>query len=172
MASPEIREFSPEYEVNRLKKMLLLPITSIVFDDRYEYGKRYLDDNMDFIKMYAKLYINDELVGTIQYSSDKWGPMYYTDKTEIDWDKIYHQYQDTILDKIYKQEPLATTVEIINDERAHSLSIKDRNGIPIKIAYCDYLNEEWNVVVGGLNPITRVKLTTVKLYPPRANTDL
>jgi hypothetical protein len=166
MATPEMREFSLEYEVSRLKKMLLLPITNIVFDDRYEYGKLYLDDNMDLIKMYAKLFVN-ELVGTIQYSSDRWGPMYYTDKTEVEWDKIYRQYQHIILEKIYRQEPLAATAEVINDESFYSLSVKDKNGIPIKIAYCDYLDDEWRVVIGGLDPDRKkVKLITVKLYPP------
>jgi hypothetical protein len=166
MATPEMREFSPEYEVGRLKKMLLLPITNVVFDDRYEYGKQYLDDNMDFIKIYAKLYVNDELVGTIPYASDRWGPMYHTDKAEVDWDKIYREYQQVILEKIFQQEPLAATAEIINDPSFHSLSIKDKNNIPIKIAYCNYLDDEWNVVVGELNPVIKVKLTTVKLYPP------
>ena len=166
MTTPEIREFSLDYEVGRLRKMLRLPITNVVFDDRYEYGKQYLDDNWDFIKIYAKLFVNDELVGTIPYASDRWGPMYHTDKVEVDWDNIYRQYRQIILEKIYQQEPLADTVEVINNKSFYSLSVKDRNSIPIKRAYCNYDNDEWNVVVGGLDPVEKVILTRVTLHPP------
>ncbi|HTE00773.1 MAG TPA: hypothetical protein VK668_15885 [Mucilaginibacter sp.] len=66
-------EFSLAHEVAKLRKILLLPITNIVFDDRYEYGKQYLDADMDYIRIYAKIYVNDDLIGTIPYMSDRWG---------------------------------------------------------------------------------------------------
>jgi hypothetical protein len=73
MKIPEIREFSMAYEVDKLRTMLRLPITNIVFDDRYEYGKSYLNEDFRLTVIYAKLYIDENYIGDIPYMSDKWG---------------------------------------------------------------------------------------------------
>jgi hypothetical protein len=163
----EIREFSLAYEVDKLKKMLGVPITNIVFDEKYEYGKRYLNDDMTLTTIYAKLYVNDDLIGTIPYISDKWGPGYFNNNDdELAWYKIYQQFQQVIFDKIVQQEPLAATVEI---KGYKSLHVKDKDGTVIKIAYCNYINDEWNAIVGGLNPVIIRKEVTVSITPPPFN---
>jgi hypothetical protein len=156
--------FQRPYEVEKLRKMLRVPITNIEFDERYEYGKLYLDDQLALTIIYAKLYVHDELIGIIPYMSDKWGPMYDTSKQhELAWDKIYLQFQQVIFDKILEQEPLAVYAEI-RDFR--SLFVKDKNNIVIKVAFCNYIDDEWNIVVGGPNVERRKKVVTVFLQPP------
>lgn len=165
MKSAEIREFSMVYEVDRLVKMLRLPITHIEFDERYEYGKLYLDENQDLTVIHAKLYVNDDCIGTIPYISDKWGPGYLSSNTnELAWDKVYQQFQPVIFDKVVKLEPLAATAEVI---KIRMLLIKNKDGLPINTAYCDYIgNNEWDVVLGGLNPQERVKTSTYTRKAP------
>jgi len=166
MAAPETRPFSLAYEIDKLKKRLLLPITNIVFDSRYEYGKLYLDDDMSLIKIYAKLYIDDDFIGTIPYMSDRWGPMYDTAKLdEIAFDKIYQRFQYIIFDKIIGQEPRAATVELVNNN-LEPLYVRDKSGAVINTAFCVYVNNEWNVVLAGPNPVTKMKVTNVVLNPP------
>ena len=169
MATPEIRPFNLTYEINKLKKILLLPITNIVFDDRYEYGRRYLDDDMSLTKIYAKLYIDDDFIGTIPYMSDRWGPMY--DNSALDdiaFDKIYELYQQIILDKIIEQEPYAATVELVKNN-FEPLYIKDKNGTVINTAFCNYVDNDWNVALAGPNPVINTKITNVVLIPPPLN---
>jgi len=166
MIIPEIRPFSLAYEIEKLKKFLLLPITNVVFDDRYEYGKLYLNDDMSLTKIYAKLYINDNFIGTIPYMSDKWGPMYDTSALDdIAFNKIYELYQQIIFEKIIEQEPHAATVELVNNN-FEPLYVKDKNGAIINTAFCNYINGDWNVALAGPNPKISVKVTKVVLTPP------
>jgi hypothetical protein len=163
-----IRKFSLAYEVNKLKKILELPITNIVFDERYEYGKRYLDEGMNLITIYGRLYVNDDFIGTIPYMSDRWGPMYDTNKIKEEefawWDKVYRQFQQVIFNKIFQQQPLAVTAEI---KEYGQLYVKDENGSVINLAFCNYVDDEWNVIVTGTNITQKVKVTRVILNPPR-----
>lgn len=164
MKKGRTKEFSLAYEVNKLRKFLPLPITNIVFDERYEYGKRYLDDEINHTIIYAKLFINDEMIGTIPYMSDRWGLMYDTNKEdELSWDKIYGQFRDVIFNKILLQQPNAATVEI---RKYLSLYIKDKDGALINTALCNYINGEWNVVVAGPNLVEKVKVTKVTIQAP------
>ncbi|HTE00772.1 MAG TPA: hypothetical protein VK668_15880 [Mucilaginibacter sp.] len=73
------------------------------------------------------------------------------------------QFQDVIFYKILQQEPLAATAE---PGMELSLNIKDKEGILIKQAYCNYINDEWRVVVAGLNATKKVVVTKVVLQPP------
>ena len=143
----------------------MLPITNIVFDNKYEYGKQYLDENLDNIIIYGKLYINDDLIGTIPYISQAWGIMYDTSKEDkLAWDKIYRLYEREIFDKIFQKEPHAVTVEI---KEYGSLNIKNKDNRLIKIAFCHYLDDEWIVVLADLNSLRKVKVTQVEIHPPR-----
>jgi hypothetical protein len=163
----EIREFSLAYEVDRLVQMLKLPITHVEFDERYEYGKLYLDENQEFVIIYAKLYVNDDFIGTIPYISDKWGPGYDTSKqNELAWGKVYQQFQPVIFDKVLHLEPRAATTEV-NENRM--LLIKNKDGLPINTAYCNYTNNEWDVFLGGLYLTERVKVSTYKMKLPSFN---
>ena len=157
--------FSLTNELDKLKKITLLPITNIEFDKKYEHGKQYLDSEMNHIKIYAKLYVNKDMIGIIPYMSDSWGLMYDTNNFgELAWDKVYKQFQEVIFAKILQQEPLAFTAEPIEDL---SLSIRDKQGVLIKRAYCAYINDEWSIFVAGLDGITKkVTLTRVVLFPP------
>jgi hypothetical protein len=164
MPSAQIREFSMPYEIDKLKKILLLPITNILFDEKYEYGVMYLNDDMDFTTIYASLYVNDYFIGTTPYVSTRLGIGYLSCKPdELDWEKVYKQFQQVIFDKIVQQEPLTDSVEI---RGFMSLFIKDKIGSIIKIAFCNYIEDEWNVVVSGLDVEERVKVVTVILSPP------
>lgn len=165
-----MREFSLTYEVDKLKKILRLPITNIVFDDKYEYGKLYLDENNDLVIIYGKLYINDELIGTMPYISDRWGPGYLNDKADLAWDKIYGLFSDVIFNKIVQMEPLAVTAEIAHDQikRYGSLTlfIRDKDGKQINTALCNCVKGEWNIVLIGLNPLTKTIVFSTKITPP------
>lgn len=164
MKPSEIREFSLAYEVEKLKKMLTLPITNIVFDERYEYGKLYLNDDLTLTTIYAKLYVNDDLIGNIPYMSDRWGPGYDTGKQkELAWDKVYQQFQREIFDKIVQQEPLAATIEI---KEFKSLYVKDKDGTVINTVFCNYINNEWRVFLEGPNPVEKRVEFTIVINPP------
>jgi len=167
MALSAKREFNLTYEIEKLKKIVQLPVTNVVFDERYQYGRLYLDENNDLLRIYAKLYVNDDFVGTVPYVSSERGFMYLSDMevigNKLAWDKIYDQYRQMIFDKILKQQPLAVTIEI---KDYLSLNVKDKDGDIINIAYCTYLNDEWNVIVAGTNPITKVKITKVVIEAP------
>lgn len=166
MTTPEIRPFSLAREVDKVRKFLLLLITNVVFDDKYEYGKRYLDDDMSLTKIYAKLYIDAEFIGIIPYMSDRWGPMYDTCGPEdLKYDKIYQLYQQVIFDKIIEREPRAATVELVNNN-FEPLYVKDKNGTVINTAFCNYIDNEWNIALAGPNPKMSVKVTKVMLTPP------
>ena len=167
MAVPQSKEFSLAHEVNTLRKMLMLPVTHVVFDNRYQYGKMYMDESMNFIVFYATLYVNDEVIGNIPYMSAGFEPMYITDKqTDLAWDKIYRQYHTDIMGKIIQQEPLAAIGEIW---RYKFLFIKDENGTVIRTAFCNYVNDEWEVVLDGPNPVDVVRTATVILASPPMN---
>jgi len=85
--------------------------------------------------------------------------MYDTGKQdELAWDKVYKQYQHVIFDKIVQIEPLAVTADT---KEYGSLNVRDKGGTVIKTAYCRYINDEWNVVVAGLDAENKVKVTTV-----------
>lgn len=164
MSAPEIKEFSLTYEVDKLKKILQLPVTNIVFDERYEYGKLYLDHDMNLTTIYGSLYVNNDLIGTIPYMSDKWGPMYDTGKQhELAWDKIYRQFQQVITGKILEQEPLTDTIE---PGKYKSLLIRDKDGVVIKKAFCNYISNEWNVTLSGPDAEERKVEIKVVLSPP------
>lgn len=169
MALPETPKFSLANEVEKLRKFLSLPITHVEFDPRYEYGKLYMDDKMNWIWINAKLFVNDQQIGTIPYFSSGHGFGYDTCNTSVlAWDKIYPQYKQVIFDKIVQQEPLAVIVEPAEYEPHENLSlnVKDKNGILIKKACCRFDNGEWDVNVFGLNVVKKTVTVKVTLTPP------
>jgi len=171
MSKPEIREFNLISEIERLQKILLLPITNVIFDERYEYGKLYLNANQELEIIYAKLYVGESFVGTMPYMSDKWGPMYVTSKqNQLDWNKIYEYNKTEILKKVNDLQPLAGAVEV-GDFR--SLNVKDKNGVLINVAYCTFLNGNWNIVLGDPNPkiMHFSKTFTLPVPPPSLESD-
>lgn len=144
--------------------MLLIPITNVVFDERCEYGKQYLDDEINHTVFRATLSINDEPVGSIPYMSEQLGFMYDTNNVNIEWDKVYRQYQNVIFKKIAQQQPLAFIAEI----RSYgSLFIKDEAENVINLAFCNYIGDEWEVIVTGLNVVERIKRHTVLVPRPK-----
>lgn len=156
--------FSLANEVKKLGEILLLPITHIEFDPRYEYGKLYLDDDLNLIIIYAKLYVNDDPIGSLPYRSDKWGPMYDTTKqVELAWDKIYQQFHQSIFSKILQQQKLVATVEI---REYKSLNVKDKEGTIINIAHCNYNDNSWEVVLSDPNEKNIISYTTVIICSP------
>jgi hypothetical protein len=141
----EKRPFSLAYEIDMLKKILLLPITNIVFDERYEYGKLYLDADNDLLVIQGQLYINNELIGNIPYYATDYGYGYNGNKQdELPWDKIYLQFKDELFAQVLTQQPLAATAET---GKYKFLNIKDKNGVLINLAFCNYVNNEWTVNV-------------------------
>jgi len=52
-------EFNMNNEVEKIRKMLRFPITKVLFDEQYEYGKLYLDESSQLLILYAKLFIAD-----------------------------------------------------------------------------------------------------------------
>lgn len=166
-------EFSLDKEIEKLRQMLSLPITNVEFDSKYEYGKTYMDDKMNWIWIDAKLFINQEMIGTIPYFSSNFGFGYDTSNHSVfAWDKIYAQFQSVIFDKILEQEPLAVTAEAAEPEpQEHlTLNVKDKDGILIKKASCLFIDDQWNVSVYGLNSIKRTKRVTIILTPPPSRT--
>ncbi|HVS94559.1 MAG TPA: hypothetical protein VHE59_21120 [Mucilaginibacter sp.] len=154
MATTGTPKFSLANEIEKVRKYLLLPITYIEFDERCEYGKVCLDDNMDWIWMNAKLYVNDEPIGTIPYFSSEWGFGYDTSNHSVlAWDKIYQQFQQVLFDQILQREPRAVTAEPAEYEPHEymTLNIKDKAGVLINKAGCLFIDGEWNVNVYGLN---------------------
>jgi hypothetical protein len=90
--------------------------------------------------------------------------MYDTSKqNELAWDKVYQQFQPIIFDKILQKQPLAAAAEAKENK---SLLIKDKDGLVINIAYCNYINNEWEVLVGGLNEVRKILTTTITITPP------
>lgn len=169
MAAAEIREFSLAHEIEKLKDMLNLPVTNVVFDDRYEYGKLYIDEDKNLTVIYGQLYVNDEWIGTIPYMSDRWGPMYDTSKQkELAWDKVYRQYEQQILSKIHQQQPQAATAEV-KDYR--SLYIKDSKGKVINWALCSYIDNNWQVILHDPDYVEKVivKQISIQAPPPPAS---
>jgi hypothetical protein len=160
----EIREFSLAYETDKLRKILMLPLTNVVFDDRYAYGKLYLDENNDFITIYAKLYVNDEMIGTVPYYSDKWGPMYFKNRLdESVWQKVYQLFQPVIFDQIFKQQPLAATADV---KDYASLNVRDKEGTIINTAYCNYVDNDWKLLLTDPNAVLQSKVIHIGITPP------
>jgi hypothetical protein len=173
MAAPGIPKINLADEVEKLRKYLALPITRVKFDPSYEYGKRYMDDKMNWLWADAKLFINDELIGTMPYFSAEFGFGYDTgNHSVLAWNKIYQQFQQVLFDKILRQEPLAVTVEPAEYEPRTSLmlNVKDKEGTLIKKAFCRFVDSEWEVSVFGLNTVTRTVRVHVTLTPPPSRT--
>lgn len=157
------RTFNLEYEIKHLRKLLRLPITHIEFDDRYEYGRLYLDDNCDLIVIYAKLYANDDFIGTIPYRSGTRGPMYDTLNQPELASKIYPKFRREIMSKIIEQEPLAKDFHAREDVL---LDILDEKGHKVNTAYVAYLEDIWTVTLTGLNPVLEIQTATVVVTAP------
>lgn len=169
MATPEALKPDLVNEIEKLRKYLLLPITHVEFDSKYDHGKRYMDDQMNIIWIHAKLFVNDELIGTIPYFTDHVFVGYDTSNHSVfAWDKIYAQFQQVIFDKIYQQEPLAVTAEPAEYEpRSYlTLNVKDKDGTLIKKAGCCFIDGQWEVNVFGLDTVKITKRVTVVLTPP------
>jgi hypothetical protein len=148
MGASEKKEFSLAEEVEKLRKYLWLPITHVEFDPRYEYGKLYTDEDWNIIWINAKLFVNDELIGTIPYFSSNHGFGYDTgNHSVLAWDKIYQQFKQIIFDKILHKEPLAVAAEPAEYEPRTSLmlNVKDKDGTLIKKAFCRFVDSEWEV---------------------------
>jgi len=149
--------------------MLALPITNVEFDPSYEHGKMYIDDQMNIIWIDAKLFVNDELIGTIPYFTDRGFVGYDTSNHSVfEWDKIYAESQQIVFDKIHQQEPLAVSAEPAEYEPRTSLmlNVKDKDGILIKKAFCRFVDGEWEVYVSGLNTVSKKVTIKVTLTPP------
>lgn len=160
----ERSDFRSLSEIDKLKRMLRIPITSVEFDDRYEFDQRYLDENGDFLMFYAKIYINDTMVGTAPYMLGGFGPMYYSgEREDLNWVLIFDLYRNNIMEKVRQKQPLAASA-VVRDYK--SLYLKDEAGEVINLAFCDYEDDEWRVIVSGTNVVTKVKVTRVVLFPP------
>jgi len=169
MTESRAPKFDMTKEIEKMRKILWLPITHIEFDKRYEYGERYMDDNMNWLWADAKLFINYELIGTMPYFSSEFGFGYDTgNHSVIAWDKIYQQFQDELLSKILQQEPFAVTAQPAEYEPRMSLilDIKDKDETLIKKAFCRFVDGEWEVCVYGLDYITTTHRVNVVLTPP------
>lgn len=169
MGTSEKKEFSLAEEVEKLRKYLWLPITYVEFDPRYEYGKLFTDEDWNIIWIDAKLYVNDDMIGTIPYFSSDHGFGYDTgNHSVLAWDKIYPQFKQVIFDKIFQQEPLTVTAEPAEYE-AHAyltLNVKDKDGTLIKKAGCCFIDGEWEVNVSGLGGVKRTVTVKVTLTLP------
>lgn len=160
-----IQPFSVANEVAKLRKQLQLPVTHIEFDNRYTIGQMYLDDNLDYIKIYAQLYINKDHIGDVQYMSGHFGPMYGNDRAKrIDWAKITGIFYNEFLDLISKSEPLAATLEVRSFQ---SLFVKDAEGSVITLAFCNYVDDEWQINLSPPDSITRSINFSVAIAPPK-----
>ena len=130
MTLPNRPEVNVLHEVEKLKVILELPITNIVYDKSDYYGT---------------LYVNQERIGTILYEVFPTGLMY--DKSEemkLDWSKVYMQYKDIIFDKIRSEEPLADYATI---SLYKTLLVKDQDKKVIKRAHCAFRKDNWDVVL-------------------------
>ena len=166
MSKKEVSVFSMPDEIAKLKNIFLVPVTNIVFDEKCEYGKTYLDENSNFIIFTASIYIDDEMVGTIPYMSSSFGTMYHDNSgSGLNWNKIYQLFHHDIFSKIVQQEPLAHSAEIETQDQ-HLLLVKDMNGTVIKHAFCNYVDDEWRVVVAGTDGQKKQKTVTVTLRVP------
>ena len=167
--NPWTSRFNLAKEVEKISKLLLLPVTHVVFNKKYKLGKAYRNDKGDYAVINAKLYVNDDLVGTIPYMSEIWGFMYDPYNAEIfAWKKIYAQFEQLIFNKICLQEPLAVAAEPWKLGPGHYLilDIKDKAGMLIKRATCRFIDDEWNVFISGLDTGTIRKRVRVVLTPP------
>lgn len=166
----EIGEFSLAAEISKLQKMLTLPITNVIFDEKYEYGKLYIDNDQNLTIIYAKLFTNDSFIGTIPYMSDKWGPMYDTSKQkELDWGKIYNLFEQEIFTLVRQQQPQAVSAEIRDYK---TLFVKDNEDQLINFAFCNYIDNAWQVVVSSLDAVEiykEVKIIIQASIPTASN---
>jgi hypothetical protein len=164
MRTAPARPFNLDHEIEKCRMILLLPITGIEFAPGYEYGKLLLDDNQELKVLQAKLFVNDELIGTIPYYNLEAGYGYPShDRESLAWEKVYGQYEQTIMDQVRLQEPAAAHAEHAGYGR---LFVQDKHGTTIKLAYCNFVYDDWRVVVTGLDVQTKAKVTSVKLAPP------
>lgn len=160
-----IHPFSIENEVRKLRKYTMLPITHVVFDERYQHGENYIDDNLDYIKILAKLYIAEHYIGEIQYMSSNFGPMYETQSIQqlVNWQKVVDLFHQEILAEVLKQEPRAALLAVQNYE---ILSVKNAEGTIIKNASFKYFDGRWNINVYSLYGELGRMSVSVELTPP------
>ena len=164
-------EFNLTNEIEKLRQMLWLPITHIEFDARYEYAKLDIDEQMHPIWTDPKVFINDDMIGTIPYLRLASGYGYSNDHCVFAWDKIYSQYSQVIFEKILQREPMA--IDAAPAEYKHGwpllLNVKDKNGAVIKKACCRFVDDEWEVSVMSLDVKSTRKTVKVTLVPPTTN---
>jgi len=95
--------------------------------------------------------------------------MYNTHQEEgLDWAEIYRCQENEILGKIYEQQPLSKTVEI---GRIRTLNIKDENGFLINVAYCNFIESDWNVVLGDAHDEAKEYNFKVSITTPRLESE-
>ena len=156
--------FSLENEAAKVSMYLMLPVTQIIFDDRFSLDEPYVDENWDFIKLRAKLYFQQHYIGEIPYMIGHFGPMYDTGEHElIDWGGIASLFNKELFEEIFKQEPAAGSVESSSYSK---LLVKDQEGKTISIAYCHYINNQWQINLTELNSELKAKNVSVKLKVP------
>jgi len=152
MSASEKREFSIAYEIDKLRKILRIPVTDIKFDDRYEYGKLYLDGT-ELKTILGELYIGDDVIGIIPYVSTEWGFGYLSGKQRVlNWDKIFELCGPIIFHKIIDQAPFAVSYKMRGEL---SLNVFDKSGNLINTAFCDYIDDDWRVIVTGIDVVEK-----------------
>ena len=82
---------------------------------------------------------------------------------KLDWDKIYKLFEREILSKIRLQQPKAVLADI---KSSNSLNVKDSNDDNINFAFFSYVENNWQVVVSGLDVVEMPAVVTVKLEVP------
>lgn len=156
--------FSLENEAAKVSMYLMLPITQIIFDDRFSLNEPYVDENWDFIKLRPKLYFHQHHIGRIPNMIGHLGPMFDTGKHElIDWKGIANLFNQELFEEILKQEPAACSVE---SNSYSTLLVKDQEGKTINIAYCQYVYNQWQINLTGLNSDLKTISVSVKLIAP------
>lgn len=156
--------FSVENEVAKVSKYLMLPITQIIFDNRFSLSEPYVDENWNFIKLEAKLYIQQNYIGKIPYMIGNFGPMYDAGERElIDWERIAGLFKLELSAGILKQEPAVGSIE---SKSYGMLLVKDRNGKAINLACCQYIDNQWQINLIGLDSELKTKSVSVMLKVP------
>jgi len=154
-------------EVVKMRKLTNLPITDIVFlNPAQEF--EMTEANNHRAKEPAELYINGTAIGNMEY--------YIFPETigcdtsaqdRLNWNKIYELCEHEILPIIQAAEPLTHAVRPLKYKR---LAVHDADGTLIKLAFCNYINGEWSVVVTGLNVVERkVEVSVTLTLPPKPN---
>ena len=156
--------FSLENEAVKACRYFMLPVTQIIFDDRFPLNEPYVDENLDFIKLRAKLYFQQHYIGEIPYMISHFGPMYDTGEHElIDWKGITSLFNQVLFEEILKQEPAAGSIE---SNSYSTLLVKDQEGKTINIAFCHYINNQWQINLTDLNSELKNISVSVKLKAP------